>query len=176
MQLTVRAVTPAHPEHVYAALAHIKRHGRWAGEDQLSMFGLVEVAAAPDRPAEEGDTWSSQGRIPMHRQRWQDTSRVSVARPSRCFEYVTEAEIARSRGRSPRRGTYRHRYEIQPNAGTGALISYTITEERFAHPLLRVAIPGLRTLTWATGVRLMARRGLTNIVRMACEQQTPAPV
>lgn len=158
--------TTASPDDVYAALADVATHERWAGRDQLGVMALVGIETAPTPPATVGATWASTGRIPGHGHRWEDRSQVTVAEPSRCFEYLTESRIARRRGRPPREAAYRHRYDLEPD-GDGARVTYTLTEERSVHPLLRVAVPGVRELTWATGVRYMAGRGLRNLVRVA---------
>ncbi len=166
-RLTIATGVNAAPEEVYAVLADVHGHHLWAGENQLRPFRLVALFDEPSGPASVHATWSSTGRIPLHRHRFEDRSCVTVAEAPRCFEYTTDARIARSRGRSDRQGTYRHRYEIEPDGQGGSRLSYTFTEEGFLHPLLRLAIPGVRVVMWATGVRLMARRGVRNIATMA---------
>lgn len=167
MRTRVQATSKATPEQVYDVLADVAGHRRWAGDDQIAMFALLELTEVPNGAAGVGAGWSSRGRIPMHRQQFDDASRVMVADGPHCFEYVTQSRIARSRSRPSREGTYRHRYEIVPQQGNRSRITYTISEQRSVHPLLRVAVPGVRNFMWATGVRLMARRGVRNIAASA---------
>lgn len=167
MRTRVETTSKATPEQIYDVLAEVGGHRRWAGDDQIAMFALVELTEAPNGAAGVGAGWSSRGRIPMHRQQFDDASRVTVADRPHCFEYVTQSRIARWGSGPSREGTYRHRYEIVPQHGNRSRITYTVTEERSLHPLLRFAVPGLRNLTWATGVRLMARRGVRNIAASA---------
>ena len=173
MQLTVTTKSTSAPEDVYSVLADVHSHRQWAGEKQFRPFRLVDVREEPTGPAQVHDTWSSTGRIPIHLHHWEDHSCVTVAQAPRRFEYTTEARIPRSRGRSDRQATYRHHYEIEASGRGGSRLSYTITEEHSRHPLLRVALPGVRDFTWATGVRLMARRGVRNITKLAEARRPP---
>ncbi len=173
MQLTVTSKSTAAPEDVYSVLADVHSHRQWAGEKQFRPFRLADLREEPTGPAQDHDTWSSSGRIPMHLHNWEDHSCVTVAAAPRRFEYTTEARIPRSRGRSHRQATYRHHYEIESNGRGGSRVAYTITEEDSRHPLLRVALPGIREVTWATGVRVMAGRGLRNITKLAEARRPP---
>ena len=174
MQLTVTTKSTSAPEDVYSVLADVRSHRQWAGEKQFRPFRLVDLCDEPTGPAQVHDTWSSTGRIPIHLHHWEDHSCVTAARAPRHFEYTTETRIPRSRGRSDRQATYRHHYEIEANGRGGSRLSYTITEEDSRHPLLRVALPGVRDFTWATGVRLMAGRGVRNIAKLAETRRSAA--
>jgi len=170
MHTKVTTTTPASRADVYAVLTHLDTYCRWAGEDQLRPFRLLAIAGGPDVALTVGDEWSSRGKIPLHRPSFDDHSRVTEAEPGRAFEYVTESRIARRGAHGPREATYRHRYQLVADGSGVTSITYTMTELRSAHPMLRMAIPGLRAMTWATGVRLMARRGAHNIARLASQR------
>lgn len=60
------------------------------------------------------------------------------------FEFVTESTIP---GRRTSEATYRHRYELEPLPGA-CRVTYSFRQERLDNPLLRVALPLVRDVTW----------------------------
>ena len=62
--------------------------------------------------------------------------------------------------------TYRHRYEI---VGTpeGSKVTYTMTALSGTNLLLRLSLPGIRSMTWRMGVPVMAGRGFRNLLTQA---------
>lgn len=166
-RIFTRCTAPA--EAVYDILADLRSHQHWAGERQRRDFRLVTLDA-PAGTASVGTTFSSTGTIPMSLRRWVDHSRVTVADRARAFEFVTDATA----GSGPRAMTarYVHRYDIAPAAG-GSTITYTLTEEHAAHPMLRMGLPGIRGITWRFMVPMFAGRGVRNLARMA-EAAAPA--
>jgi hypothetical protein len=72
MQLTVTTKSTSDPDDVYALLADVQSHSRWASENQFRPSRLVEVRDEPSTPAHVHDTWSGTGRVPMHLHRWED--------------------------------------------------------------------------------------------------------
>jgi hypothetical protein len=57
----------------------------------------------------------------------------------------------------------RHRYEISPEAA-GSRVTYTLTQLAIANPMLRLALPGIRQLTWRMAIPMLAGRGLRNLL------------
>jgi len=152
----------ARPEVVYDVLSDLRTHLEWGGAKQSSVFRL-KALTAPSGPATVGTAFSSSGTIPMSGRHWEDRSTVTVAiRPS-VFEFATEA-----RARDARRemaAQYVHRYEIAPD-GAGSRVTYTLTEERVADPMLRFAIPGMREMSWRMAAFMLAR-GFRNLLTLA---------
>ncbi len=67
---------------------------------------------------------------------------------------------------------YRHRYEISPE-GAGSRVTYTLTQLAIANPMLRLALPGIRQLTWRLAIPLLASRGLRNLLAVTEERAIP---
>ena len=153
---------PAPAEAVYDLLADVRSHLDWGGRKQSWDFRLRTLEAPLGRAA-AGTEFSSTGSIPMSTKRWQDRSTVTVAEPGSVFEFVTEARAGATAAR------YRHRYEMAP-AGAGCRVTYTLTQESIANPMLRLALPGIRTMMWRVGIPMYAGRGFRNLLRAAAER------
>jgi hypothetical protein len=158
----------ARPEAVYDVLADLQTHLEWGGARQRRDFRLLSLDASRG-PASVGTAFSSTGTIPMSMRRWEDRSTVMVADPPRIFELTTEARAGVQRAMTAR---YRHRYEISPEAA-GSRVTYTLTQLAIANPMLRLALPGIRQLTWRMGIPMLASRGLRNLVALAEERAAP---
>jgi hypothetical protein len=157
------------PEAVYAVLADLRTHLEWGGARQSADFRLLSLEASRGQ-ATVGTAFSSTGTIPMSSRRWEDHSTVTVADRARAFEFTTEAKAGERQAMTAR---YRHRYEITPEAG-GSRVTYTLTQLAIANPMLRMALPGLRQLTWRMAIPMLASRGLRNLVTFAEERAAPA--
>lgn len=161
MRLSRTCAAP--PEVVYDMLADLHSHLGWGGARQGRDYRLLSLEA-PDGPATVGTVFSTSGAIPMSRKRWEDISTVTAAtRPSR-FEFVTEGRVGS--GRQAMVAGYAHRYEIGP-AEDGSTVTYTMTQERMANPLLRLALPVIRQVMWRVGIPMFAGRGFRNLLRDA---------
>ena len=155
----------ARPEAVYDVLADLRTHLEWGGTRQSRDFRLLSLHASPE-PATVGTAFSSTGAIPMSARRWEDRSTVTVADPARTFEFTTEGDAGGMTAR------YRHRYEISPEAA-GSRVTYTLTQLAIANPMLRLALPGIRQLTWRLAIPLLAGRGLRNLLALTEERAVP---
>ena len=168
----------AGPEAVYDLLADLRTHLEWGGTRQRRDFRLITLDAPPG-PATVGATFSSTGTIPMSVRHWEDHSTVTAADRARVFEFITEATNG---GAQRMRARYRHRYELAPE-GPGSRVTYTVTQLEVARPMLRMALPGVRDLTWGMAIPMLCRRGLRNLLELAersavraTRQPSPAPV
>src|SRR5205807_8647404 len=65
-----------------------------------------------------------------------------------------------------------HRYEISSEAA-GSRVTYTLTQLAIANPMLRLALPGIRQLTWRLAIPLLASRGLRNLLVLTEERAVP---
>ena len=153
----------ATPEAIYDSLADLGTHMTWGGRKQLYNFRLRSLEA-PAGPAIVGTSFTSTGNVPMSMRRFEDHSKVTVAARPNAFEFVTDATIRR--GKRPMAATYRHRYEIAATP-EGSKVTYTMTELSGTNRLLRLSLPGVRTMTWRVGVPFMAGRGFRNLVKQA---------
>jgi hypothetical protein len=161
MTLTRRST--ASPEAIYDVLADLRSHLTWGGAEQRFGYGLLSLDA-PAGPATTGTSFTSTGGIPMSPRRWEDRSAVTLAvRPSR-FEFVTYASV--QRGKRSMQATYAHRYEIASVPG-GSTVTYTFTQLDLVNPILRLALPVMRTMTWRLGLPFMAGRGFRNLLATA---------
>jgi polyketide cyclase/dehydrase/lipid transport protein len=158
----------ARPEAVYDVLADLRTHLEWGGARQRRDFRLLSLDASRE-PATVGTAFSSTGAIPMSTRRWEDRSTVTVADRPRTFEFTTEGKAGEHRAMSAR---YRHRYEISPEAG-GSRVTYTLTQVTISNPMLRLALPGIRQLTWRMAIPMLASRGLRNLSALAEERVAP---
>jgi hypothetical protein len=154
------------PEAVYDVLSELGSHRVWAGERQRRSFRLLSLEA-PDGPAAVGMIFTSTGAIPMSGRRWNDRSTVTAAARPTTFEFVTDARA--EKGRRVMRARYVHRYEIA-SRGNGSVVTYTLTEEQLADPMLRFGIPGVRAMTWSMAAFMLAR-GLGNLLHEATRRQ-----
>ena len=157
------------PEAVYDLLADLRTHLDWGGTGQRRDFRLITLHAPPG-PADIGATFSSTGTIPMSVRHWEDHSTVTAAERPRVFEFITEA---RNGGAKGMRARYRHRYELAPEA-YGSRVTYTITQLEVTRPMLRMALPGIRDLTWGMAIPMLCGRGLRNLLVLAERSVLPA--
>lgn len=155
----------ARPEDVYDVLADLKTHLDWGGSRQSSDFRLLSLEA-PSGPATVGTTFSSTGTIPMSVRRWRDRSTVTVADRPRTFEFITEAKAGERNAMTAR---YRHRYEISSDQA-GSRVTYALTELAIAHPMLRMALVGIRQMTWRVAIPMFAGRGFRNLLTLAAQR------
>jgi hypothetical protein len=161
MRLTRRS--SASPTAVYDVLADLRTHLEWGGVRQAGDFRLLSLDA-PAGPAAAGTTFTSSGSIPMSSRRWEDRSTVTVADRPHTFEFVTHAAV-----HGPSRtmeATYRHRYEIAPAPG-GSTVTYSFTQLEITNPVLRLGLPGVRTMTWLVAIPYFAGRGFRNLLAAA---------
>ena len=161
-RLTLRRTAAASPAAVYDLLADLRTHLDWGGRRQIPTFRL-RTLIAPDGPATVGTVFTTRGEIPMSWQRWEDRSTVTVASRPSTFEFVTDAQ-ARGFGREMATRLV-HRYDIAPS-DRGSLVTYTITEGHVSDPMLRFAIPGVRSVTWWMAGFMFAN-GLRNLLTAA---------
>ena len=153
----------APPEVVYDMLADLRSHLVWGGARLAGDYRLLSLEA-PDGPASVGTVFATTGAIPMSRKRWEDSSTVTAAvRPS-TFEFVTEGRVGS--GGQAMVARYAHRYKIE-SAEDGSTVTYTMTQERMANPLLRLALPVIRQMMWRVGIPMFAGRGFRNLLRDA---------
>lgn len=161
VRLTKRSSAP--PEAVYDVVADLRSHLAWGGAEQRSVFRLLSLDA-PAGPATVGTSFTSTGAMPMSVRRWSDQSTVTVAERPGFFEFVTHATLHSSR--RSMEATYRHRYEIAAAPG-GSEVRYTFTQLNASNPLLRWALPVVRTMTWRMGTPFLASRGFRNLLATA---------
>jgi hypothetical protein len=153
------SASAASPEALYERLADLHSHLEWAGSRQSSDFRLITMDA-PAGMATAGTRFTSTGSIPMSSRRWRDESVVTEAvRPS-VFEFVTDASAGEMSAR------YRHRYEIAASA-PGSVVTYTMQQESISRPMWRLAVPGIRWMTWHFAIPMFAGRGFRNLIAMA---------
>jgi hypothetical protein len=153
----------APPDAVYDIVADLRTHLAWGGAAQRSDFRLLSLDA-PAGAASVGTSFSSTGAIPMSLRRWSDRSTVTIAERPGIFEFVTHATVPGSR--RSMEATYRHRYEIVAAPG-GSEVSYTFTQLDASNPFLRLALPGVRAMTWRVGIPFLAGRGFRNLLATA---------
>lgn len=156
-------------EAVYDLLADLRSHLRWAGSEQSGDFRLLSMDA-PDGPARVGSVFATTGTIPMSATRWEDRSTITVADRPSTFEFATEAHAGR--GSNAMQARYVHRYELA-RTSTGCTVTYTMTQERIAHPILRLALPVVRQMMWSVGIPMFAGRGLRNLIKDAEAARKP---
>lgn len=144
-------------------LADLRTHLTWGGAEQRFGNRLLSLDA-PAGPASVGTSFRSTGAIPMSSRRWDDRSAVTMAvRPS-AFEFVTYATAHGPK--RPMTATFTHRYEIVAARG-GSDVTYTFTQLDASNPLLRFALPIVRTMSWRVGIPFMAGRGFRNLLATA---------
>lgn len=162
-KLRLRKSCAAPPVIVYDTLADLQSHLEWGGARQIPVFRLSALSAAGGA-ATVGTVFTSTGTVPMSRRHWEDRSEVTVATRPSTFEFVTDARAGAMVARLV------HRYEIAA-AAQGSIVTYTLTEERVTSPMLRFAIPGVRSMTWLMA-RFMFGRGLRNLLTLADTRAT----
>jgi hypothetical protein len=157
----------ARPEQVYDVLADLRSHLEWAGTRQFRSFRLLSLDA-PGGPAEPGTRFTSSGRIPMNRARFDNRNTVTKADRPRLFEITTESTIAwptRAHGD----GTFVNTFEISLD-GEGSRVVYRSEQLRFREPPWGLRYPLLRSVTYRVWIPIWSRRGFRNLLRMAEER------
>jgi len=157
----------ARPEQVYDVLADLRTHIEWGGRRQFRSFRLLSLEA-PDGPAEEGTRFTSTGRIPMNRARFDNRNEVTAVERPGLFRITTESTIAwptRAHGE----GTFVNTFEIRPD-GEGSRVVYRSEQLRFREPPWGLRYPLLRNVTYRAWIPIWSRRGFHNLLRMAEER------
>lgn len=157
----------ARPEDVYDLLADLRTHLEWGGKRQFRSFRLLSLDA-PEGPAQSGTEFTSTGRIPMNRARWDNRNTVTKADRPRVFEITTEGTIAWRSG-APGSGTFIHRFEIEPR-GLASVVTYVSKQLRFRNPPWGLRYPLLRNITYRVWIPIWYGRGFRNLLRMAEER------
>lgn len=152
----------ATPAQVFATLTNLDSHLEWGGRRQLRSARIRSLDAA-NTPAVTGTTFNSVGGFPGWRLHERHT--VTEATTPGIFEFRTESDAQPTRIGTPWSATFEHRYTIAAD-GDGSRVTYRFLQTRITNAPWRFSIPGLRTLSYAT-VKLVARRGLRNLLRMA---------
>lgn len=165
-QFRLSRTCAAPPETVFDLLSDLRSHLEWGGARQSPDFRLLSMEST-SAPASVGTRFRTTGAIPMSARRWHDESVVTLAERPGVFEFVTEAVAGAMSAR------YRHRYEIKPEAG-GCVVSYSMVQERLENPVLRLGLPGIRTMMWRAGIPMFAGRGFRNLLA-AAEAKAQAP-
>jgi hypothetical protein len=150
----------ASPEVVYDLLASLRSHLDWGGARQSADFRLLSLEA-PDGFATVGTAFSSTGAIPMSTRHWEDRSIVTVATRPTTFQFVTEGRV--DKGRRAMLARYVHQYDMSAVSG-GCRVTYTMTQKQISNPMLRLALPGVRQLTWIVAIPMFAGRGFGNLL------------
>jgi Polyketide cyclase / dehydrase and lipid transport len=161
----------ARPEQVYDVLADLRSHLEWGGTRQFRSFRLVSLDA-PDGPAERGTRFTSTGRIPMNRARFDNRNEVTKAERPRLFQITTGSRIpwpSRPHGE----GTFVNTFEISPD-GDGSRVIYRSEQLRFLEPPWGLRYPLLRNVTYRVWIPIWSRRGFRNLLRMAEERSRVA--
>jgi hypothetical protein len=157
----------ARPEDVFDLLADLETHLEWGGKRQFKSFRLLSLDA-PAGPAAEGTEFTTTGRIPMNRARFEDRVTVTKADRPRVFELTTESRIPWQR-RAPGQGRFVNRFEISPD-GDGSRVTYRSTQLRFRNPPWGLRYPMFRNVTYRVWIPIWSRRGFRNMLRMAEER------
>jgi len=164
----VEELSRASADGVYAVLADLRTHLRWAGELQGRRARLLSIDA-PNGPVAVGTEFHTTGADPMGM--FDDRSVVTEATPGRALEFVTEARLVTKRGERID-WTNIHRFELHPADG-GCRVDYTIRIARISRlvgMLVVFKVPGLRGLALGAS-RRVARRGVRNLARLAEDNQ-----
>jgi hypothetical protein len=167
LSVTLNGTCHAPPDVVYQFLTDIPGHIHWAGEQQPGYFRLLSLDV-PKREAEVGLEFESTGSIPGSRHRFQDKSRVTEMIPNKLFEFRTDSTVELSDSRAME-AEYVHRYELFPD-GDGCRVKYTFRQEKVSNPMLRLALPIVRTMTWKFGMPFMMKGGFNNLLHDAERQ------
>ncbi len=169
--LRVEESCKAPAEHVYDALADLRTHLQWAGEQQKKRSRLLSLTA-PEGYASVGTEFETTGADPMGR--FHDASVVTAASRPSAFEFVTEAHLELKKGGNVVDWTNVHRYETVPEGG-GCRIAYTIRITRISElpgMLAMLTMPVLSKVV-ARAAASVARRAVRNLARLA-EQRARA--
>jgi hypothetical protein len=161
----------ARPEEVYDVLADLRSHLEWGGSRQFRSFRLLSLEA-PNGLADVGTLFTSTGRIPMNRSRFDDRNEVTQADRPQVFEISTRSTIPWPK-RPHAEGTFVNRFEISPD-GDGSRVVYTSEQLRFLEPPWGIRYPLLRNVTYRVWIPIWSRRGFRNLLRMAEERSAAA--
>lgn len=165
--LDVEQTSTAPAEVVYDVLTDLSTHLDWAGERQGKKTRLTSMDS-PSEPASVGTEFQTTGRDPMGT--FRDASVVTEARPSKVFEFVTEAKLETKKGKTVE-WTNAHRYELEPN-GDGCTIRESFRVVRISElpgMLAIFKVPVLSSLAVA-GSKSLVRRGVRNLAQVAEER------
>lgn len=154
----------APPDVVYQLLTDIPGHMQWAGEQQHRYFRLLSLDVS-QRQAFVGLEFESTGSIPGTRRRFHDISRITEMIKDAVFEFKTRSIVELSASNNMR-VEYVHRYDLFPN-GYGCQVNYAFRQEKVSNPMLRFALPIVRTMTWKFGMPFMLKGGFNNLLRAA---------
>jgi hypothetical protein len=157
----------ATPEQVYDVLADLRTHLEWAGNRQFRSFRLLSLNG-PSGAAEVGTRFTSIGRIPMNKARFDNQNEVTKADRPKAFEITTESTIAWPK-RPAAAGTFVNAFEVSPD-GAGSRVVYRSAQLRFLEPPWGVRYPLLRNITYNIWIPIWSRRGFRNLLRMAEER------
>jgi hypothetical protein len=161
----------ARPEQVYDVLADLRTHLEWGGKRQYRSFRLLSLDG-PDGQAERGTRFTSIGRIPMNRARFDNRNEVTKADRPSLFEITTRSTIAWPR-RARGEGTFVNTFEISPD-GDGSRVVYRSIQLSFREPPWGLRYPLLRSVTARIWIPIWSRRGFRNLLRMAEERSAVA--
>ena len=164
---TFAGASRARPEQVYDVLADLRSHLERAGNRQFKSFRLLSLDA-PGGPTEPGTRFTSTGRIPMNRARFDNRNTVTKADWPRLFAITTESTIA-WRKRAHGEGTFVNTFEISPD-GDGSRVVYRSEQLRFREPPWGLRYPLLRSVAYRIWIPIWSRRGFRNLLRMAEER------
>jgi uncharacterized protein YndB with AHSA1/START domain len=154
----------ARPEQVYDVLADLRTHLEWGGRRQFRSFRLLSLEA-PGGAAEVGTRFTSTGRIPMNRSRFDNANEITKAERPHLFEIRTESTIAWPK-RPSGEGTFVNTFEISSD-GDGSRVVYRSEQLRFREPPWGLRYPVLRSVTYRVWIPIWSRRGFRNLLRMA---------
>jgi hypothetical protein len=161
----------APPGVVYSLLSDLQSHLVWGGQHQRSFFRLLSLDAPPGS-ARRGTEFSSRGSIPGSKRQFVDHSKVTEATENSVFAFTTNATVP-SGGSGGMQAEFTNRYELTP-LDQGCRVTYTFTQESVSHPMLRLSLPVVRSMTWKMGMPFMMKRGFDNLLRLA-EARAAAP-
>ena len=164
----VELETDVSADAIYAVLADLSTHRRWAGTRQPSKhFGLRSIDA-PGGPATVGTTFTSTG-TNMLGTAFHDSSVVVEAKPGERFGFDTDTRLDRPLSK-PWIGRFEHRYVLNATAQGARLVYDAPAFARDYVPWMMK--PGVRVLMRAY-VNQILRKHLRNLVRVAAEQRAP---
>jgi hypothetical protein len=166
-QWTFQGRSRARPEQVYEVLADLRSHLEWAGNRQFRSFRLLSLDT-PSGPAEPGTQFTSTGRIPMSRARFDNRNTVTKANR-------TGSSRSRRDRRSPGPSGPRARAASSTRSRshrTVTGVAWSIGRNSSGSGTRRGGLryPLLRTVTARVWIPIWSRRGFRNLLRMAEER------
>jgi hypothetical protein len=150
-------------EVVYGLLCDLPSHLVWGGERQRGFFRLLSLDSPPG-PARVGTEFTSRGSIPGSGRQFVDRSVVTQAAENAAFAFTTTATVPGDDGGM--QAEFTSRYALTPLAD-GCRVTYVFTQESITHPMLRLWLPVVGSLSWKMGMPFMMKRGFDNLLRMA---------